>query len=792
MNSTTAQQRALDILEAALDLPEAEQARFLAEAARDDAAVASELRRLEPARTGTARQLATGGGFAAVAPEAPPPERIGAFRVGRLLGRGGMGSVYEGERADGLFEQRVAIKLLSIRHWSARLEQSIANERRMLARLEHRNIARLYDGGVAADGRSYIVMEKIDGVPITEYADTQRLDLRARVRLFGQLSAALQFAHQQLVIHADIKPSNVLVSPDGSVKLLDFGIAALIQREADSAPTNAATSHPITAAYAPPERAAGDAATVAGDVYSAGIVLRELLAGAREPVPADLASVVGKATAQAPGARYGSVAELREDLSCWLEQLPVHAHPGGWRYRAGRFLARNRLASSLVALIIVGLSVATAVSVRLYLQSERATADAVTRLDELVQLNAFLVDDLSDKISNRPGMVDANWQNLSGALLRLETLARDRVGDIRLQLALARNLVHIAESAPAGYRNGFIDYREIRAKLAATTRRLEALGPDAGQSPEFLAVRADLGSIEAIWSYTIDGDVAAAGQRGRAALALAEAARRRAPESWNTRAAWVRASTTVAATLNAGGQALPAIAMLDALLREAPRSGDASAAGRSYEMRLADADFLRCDVKRWFLADDEALRGCLALEARLRRTLATRGMLIFYESRLAYTLFLSGSLLQQRGEPARALAMLEEARDIYGRILHFGNDEELYGRSLVAESARAATLADLGRLDDARTLAAAVLRARRARLAASPQALILLREVATALRRVGEIELASGKRPAACQAFAEAGDIWSRLEREKRLLAFDLAPRSGQVPWIRDQLLRCR
>ena len=204
--ASTVQQRALDILEAALDLPEDEQAGYLEGAARDDAALAAELRRLEPARHHTAQLLATAGGFAALAPELPPPERIGAFRVGRLLGRGGMGSVYEGERDDGLFEQRVAIKLLSIRHWSNELQQSLASERRTLARLEHRNIARLYDGGVTADGRSFIVMERIDGEPITEHAAQRGLGLESRVRLFGQLSAALQYAHQQLVVHADIKP----------------------------------------------------------------------------------------------------------------------------------------------------------------------------------------------------------------------------------------------------------------------------------------------------------------------------------------------------------------------------------------------------------------------------------------------------------------------------------------------------------------------------------------------------------------------------------------------------------
>jgi len=789
--TSTVQQRALDILEASLDLPPSEQAHFLADAAREDAALAAELRRLEPARTRTAQWLSTGGGFDAVAPEAPPPERIGAFRVGRLLGRGGMGSVYEGERDDGLFEQRVAIKLLSIRHWSRELEESLARERRILARLEHRNVARLYDGGVTADGRSFIVMERIDGLPITEHAARHSLGLEACVRLFGQLTAALQYAHQQLVVHADLKPSNVLVTDDGSVKLLDFGIAALLDRDAAGAPTDGA-SRPMTRAYAPPERAAGDPPTVAGDVYGAGVVLRELLDAAGAPLPADLDSVVRKATAADPAARYGSVAELREDLGNWLERLPVHAHAGGWRYRAGRFLARNRLVAALAATIFVGLSVATLVSAWLYLRAERASTTALQRLDEVIQLNTFLVDDLSDQLGNRPGMVDANWQTLSETLRRLEALARDRPGDVRLQLALARNVVHIAAVAGAGYRHGFVDPRGIRDKLAATARRLERLRPGAADIAGVLAARADIASLEAVSAYEVEGDTAAAIARARAAVELARDALRRVPGSWEIRTAWVRAVLTHASTLNAGGQAREAIQALDVLLQAAPRPAAGAPDGFRYATQLVEAEFLRCDIKRWLLADDESLRDCLAVVERLRGAIATHGALIVYEGHLAYTLFLVGSQLQMRGEQARALTLLDEARDLYARILHFGGNEELAGSALVVESARAAALAGLGRIADARASAAALLRARRARLAAAPETMTREREVATALRRVGEVELAAGERGRACTAFAEAGAIWDRLEREGRLLAFDLAPVSGQVPWIRAQLRRCR
>jgi len=788
--ASTVQQRALDILEAALDLPEDEQAGYLEGAARDDAALAAELRRLEPARHHTAQLLATAGGFAALAPELPPPERIGAFRVGRLLGRGGMGSVYEGERDDGLFEQRVAIKLLSIRHWSNELQQSLASERRILARLEHRNIARLYDGGVTADGRSFIVMERIDGEPITEHAAQRGLGLEARVRLFGQLSAALQYAHQQLVVHADIKPSNVLVAADGSVKLLDFGIAALLDHEARETP-GGATSHPLTRAYAPPERSAGAPPTVAGDVYSAGVVLRELLDTPSTPPPDDLVSVIRKATAAEPALRYGSIAELREDLANWLQRLPVHAHGGGWRYRAARFVARNRLSAALAASIFVGLSVATVVSARLYLRAERATAAANQRLDQMIGLNSFLVDDLSVQLANRPGMVDANWQTLSETLRRLEELARDRPGDPRLQLALARNVVHIAEVAGAGNNSGFVDLREVRERVTATARRLEALPPDGVTGAALLATRADLASLQSVSALQIDGDTRGATAHAETAQALAREAGRLDPGSADAQSALGYATVMHAGALNASGHAREAIAELDAWLQSTPARVDGGPEPFRDAARRHSAEFLRCDIKRWLLADDEALRDCSAINDRLRQAIAKHGALIFYESRLAYGLFLVGSLLQSRGENARALAMLDEARDIYARILHFGGNEELSGNALVVESARAAALAGAGRIDEARAAAAALLQARRTRLAAEPGTLSREREVATALRRVGEVELAAGELARACRAFAEAGAVWDHLAQEGRLLAFDQAPVSGQVPWIRAQLRRC-
>ena len=792
--SSNVQQRALDILEASLDLSVADQARFIEEAAGSDAELAAELRRLEPARAGTSRLLATGGGVAVPGQEREAPGRIGAFRIGRLLGRGGMGSVFEGERDDGLFQQRVAIKLLNARHWSREFEQSLDSERRILARLEHRNIARIYDGGVTPDGLSYIVMERIDGVPIDEYADQHGLGLEARIRLFGQLTAALQFAHQQFVVHADIKPSNVLVSADGSVKLLDFGIAALIDRDSPQQSGRSPGSAPMTRAYAAPERRRGAPASVAGDVYSAGILLRNLLSDSTHVgrLPIDLAAVIRKATAEPLDVRHGSVAELREDLTAWLERLPVPAYEGGWRYRVDRFVARNRLTAIVATLLFSGLSVATFIAFRLYLEARRATAAEAVRFEEAREINSFLVNDLSGQMLNRPGTVEANWQTLSVTLGRLEQLAASKPQDIPLQLDLARNVVRIAEASVGGYSPSSVDSARLREKLAATERRLGALESAAARSGEYWAVRAEIDALQSLAATRLDGDTDAARRSADAAIASADLAQRFAPRSVDAHTAWLRAQMIRAASLNAAGEQAAAISELDLILAGEAPIDDATLAGWRRERALLELKALRCDVKRWLLVDAESLRDCTAFEQELRRSIEKRGHLIYLEATLAYTLFRIASQLGLEGSHERALRMLDEAQQIYARILYFGENSEAEGDSLVVESARAASLAALGRVTEARASAANLLVARRARLAAQPQATGRRREVATALRRVGEVELAVPDSAAACSAFREAETIWEQLEREGRLLAFDLAPRSGQVPWLRIQLERCR
>ena len=359
-------------------------------------------------------------GERAADPAARVGERVGAYRLIELLGAGGMGEVYLAERADGRFEQRVALKLVKRGMDTALILRRFARERQILARLDHPGIARLLDGGEGADGRPFFVMERIEGEPITDYCAARDLPLEERLRLVADCSDAVEAAHRNLVVHRDLKPSNILVTPDGRVKLLDFGIARLLSEDDGATELTRHGAQVLTPAYAAPEQILGGGITMATDVFSLGVVLYELLTGSlphdrRAPTPYDLISRVERESAEKPSTvarkatestgtgerrsrrlrgdldtialkalqrdparRYASAAALGADLRAYLGGRPVAARPDTTTYRLRKFVSRHRLAvgASLVvaASLIGGLAVSlvqTAVAKR---EAERAAA----------------------------------------------------------------------------------------------------------------------------------------------------------------------------------------------------------------------------------------------------------------------------------------------------------------------------------------------------------------------------------------------------------------------------------
>lgn len=319
-----------------------------------------------------------------------PGTRLGPWRVGTLIGRGGAGEVYCADRADGSFEQQVAIKVLQLEE-AAQLDRFHA-ERRILARLEHPGIARLLDGGVTEDGRPYAVIEYVEGRPLVDHCREHGCDLEERLRLFGQVCEAVAHAHRNLVVHRDLKPGNILVDASGRVKLLDFGIAKLLDADDGNAAADF-TRAPLTPDYAAPEQLTGEPVTTATDVYALGVLLFELLTGERPwrsgdlpvatavrlllekeaplasriarrsepPVPAralagDLDAIVAKCLRKRPEHRYESVAALWQDLERHHRHEPVRAREGAGLYVLGRLLRRHRWAAAGAAAVLLSLA----------------------------------------------------------------------------------------------------------------------------------------------------------------------------------------------------------------------------------------------------------------------------------------------------------------------------------------------------------------------------------------------------------------------------------------------------
>jgi len=396
--------------------------------------------------------------------------RIGHYRLTARIGEGGMGVVYLGEREDE-FRQRVAIKLVRYAAESPEVAARMRAERQTLAAISHPNIVALLDGGTTEEGLPYLVMEYIEGRPIDEYCAAHSLDLAGRLRLFLLVCAAVEYAHRHLIVHCDLKPTNILVTADGTPKLLDFGIAKVLapQSEAGAFMTVGA-QRPFTPRYASPEQFMGKPVTTASDVYALGMVLYQLLTGqspyrfqthsdaemisaacvqeprrpsaALEAAPearrleGDLDAIVLKALRKEPQSRYGSVEQLADDIRRHLEVRPVLAHQGTFRYRATKFVLRNRIAvaaAALVALAILGGVAGVAWQARVAMA---ARARAERRFQDVRKLANFLLFDLRDAVQKLPGSTPVQVTLVGQSLQYLDSLADEAGGDSSLELEL--------------------------------------------------------------------------------------------------------------------------------------------------------------------------------------------------------------------------------------------------------------------------------------------------------------------------------------------------------------------
>ena len=557
---------------------------------------------------------------------APPPgdtfaagEILGPFRLVRPLGRGGMGEVWLAEQADGRIERKVALKLPTFFEAGGARAERFRRERDILAKLEHPNIARLYDAGVTERGQPWLAMEFVQGEPLDTWCAARSLAIRDRLALMRQVLAAVAHAHRFLVVHRDLKPANILVDASGQVKLLDFGIAKLLgdEGQADSPPLDLTRlgGRAMTLRYAAPEQAAEGAITTATDVYALGVILHELLAGAspygavregralpqialvqehiarpstlslsdiaaRErglgnarllarALSGDLDAMLLKALRRDPADRYASVEQFDEDIRRHLESLPVLAREGTWRYLAGRYARRHRLPIAMSAAVVAALAAGLVVA-----ESQRARAER--HFAEVRKLANTFIFDVHGAIEKLPGSLAARQMLVKTSLEYLDSLAAETGSDRGLRREIASGYRKIAgiegDTQNANVGEAGAGRRHAQKSVAL----LEALDRE---DPRDLATLRELRAAKSLLARLLKdaGDPAAMPTR-EAAVSVAERAAALPAATLDDRREHAAAIADLAVDMavvnseHAAARVLvgKATDMLDALEREAP------------------------------------------------------------------------------------------------------------------------------------------------------------------------------------------------------------------------------
>lgn len=432
--------RALDLLDEALEQPDDDRAAWLEARCADDPLLKERVTRLLRAsggatfRTGAAHLLAAKGEH---------PGRIGAYRIIGLIGQGGMGAVYRGERATGDFDHVAAIKLIRPGALSEELVDRFRRERQTLARLNHPNIARLFDGGETSGGQPYLIMECVDGRPLHVWLDEAQPTQSLRLDLFLKVCAAVAEAHRNLIIHRDLTPANILVNQTGEPKLIDFGIARPTDESGGDAPHQTATP-----GFAPPERFIGAPATTLTDIYALGRLL-SLLAGDEAP-PQDLRAIIDCASADDPAMRYPTADALGEDIKAFRDGRAVAARRGSAGYRVRRFVARNRLpvaAAAATLLLLVGAMVVILIANQ---RAELARAEAERRFGETRSIAKTLLFEAFDAVGKVPGGTGAQVLLAQTGLRYLDALAGDRSAPRDVLAEVGRGYTRLSRAVGGG------------------------------------------------------------------------------------------------------------------------------------------------------------------------------------------------------------------------------------------------------------------------------------------------------------------------------------------------------
>ncbi len=804
------------ILDEALGLSPEARAAFLDRACAGDEALRDEVQSLARAAEGdwsffdsdvAARRLPM---FEDAVPPSRVGERIGAYEVLAELGQGGMGVVLLARRADDEFQKKVAIKLVRPGLASDMALQRFRSERQISATLDHPNIARLLDGGTTERGEPYFVMEYVEGETLLDYCRQHGLSLEDRLRLFREVCSAVQYAHQNLVVHRDIKPGNILVTAEGTPKLLDFGIAKLLQAETGGdAPDQTATLlRVLTPEYASPEQVRGRPVTTTSDVYSLGIVLYELLTGEkpyrvetvdpeelvrvvceRDPerpstrtagLSGDLDAIVMKAMRKEPERRYGSADALSGDVGRYLEGRPVLARKGSASYRAGKFIRRNRIAVAAAALLALVLAGGVFSTLRESRRAREAEARAQRRFDDVRALaNSFLFE-FHDAIRDLPGSTEARALVVKRALEYLDKLSRESAGDRALDRELAEAYQKVGDVQGNPFSANLGDMQGALESYRKSIALLEPVVAAGGSSDEERATLA--GGYLVSGGITLNtGNPAKAVSLARQGLLLREGLAKGKPADRARQIDLAQAWQWLAFNLAAASQdkeAAEALARQGAILLALQRSDPTD---RAVRLSLSQNLYLRGLAFQKAGDQDPALEAFQEAGAILDTLRREDPESVAYRRAQAFVIVDTGNTLIARGDVGLAL---EEFRKGLSAFEALAADDPKSTDPLVGIAMGHHNLGEalqkLGRRDEALRELRLAARRYEAIRAATPSSSWVTGLLAQSLTTLADLEVESGSRETACTDYRRALNLFEGIQAggtvpSERQAAFDRA-----------------
>lgn len=758
--------RALDLVERAMDQPSSDRAAWI-QSRRLPEAVRRRALALLSGTAGAAAMLPTGGA-PSQAGEAAAPERIGAYRVTGLIGQGGMGAVYRGERAAGDFDHTVAIKVIRPGALSGSLIERFRRERQTLARLAHPNIARLFDGGETTAGEPYIVMEFVEGRPLAAWR-AEGPGWAARLDLFLAVASAVAFAHQNLIVHGDVTPPNILVDAEGRPRLIDFGISSPASTSQPHLPVPDGKAGIHTPGFAAPERIAGSPSTTLSDIYSLGKVLAWLTEG--DAPDAELAAIVARATAKDPAARYATVDAMIADVTAHRGGFPVAAVGGGRRYVFRKFVGRHRLtvgAAATAGVLLLGAFVATLAA---NTRAEAARAEAEARFQQTREIATTMLFDVYNEVSKVQGSTRAREVLAKTGLEYLDALTADPNAPLDVRVEAGRGYVRLAQVTGSGQQSQLgkaADANTLLKKAEAVLTRAYAEAPDDEKARRALA---DLRIEQSGVNLYNNSEIALARKQAIETQRLLEPYARKDAEAARIYATAIQAEGDSHGWDGEYAKSLEPFRRAEAFIASLPPTlqGDTGVMkARSAILRLhAEAHHELGDDAAAVPAVDQAV----AINEELaRREPASPEVL----RKLAISLWYRAVVLNALKRRADAYASVDRAVEITRQMrARDPADRGALGLFAVVGEVRAMVLADLSRFPESFAMSEEIVAAHREIVRRSDNAPGQRRSMAATLKSVGGVYYNGGAYAQACGAWDEARGVYRALDREGKLTGHD-------------------